>query len=83
MSSRWHRQQKEELWVDIRKHLFANFAAQTINYTFNQTPDVLNHFHACSPGFGVFPGGLSLLYTIFFMPESDGWLTDKLLNEMM
>ena len=59
------------------------FVAETINYTFN--PNNLGCFEPLSWmlqfGFGVFPGGLSLLYTIFFMPESDGWLTDKLLND--
>ena len=32
-------------------------------------------------GLGALPGGLSLLYSIFFMPESDGWLTDRLIND--
>ena len=32
-------------------------------------------------GLGAIPGGLSLLYSIFFLPESDGWLTDRLIND--
>ena len=32
-------------------------------------------------GLGAIPGGLSLLYSIFFLPESDSWLTDRLIND--
>lgn len=58
------------------------FIAQTVNYASN--PKNLQCFRPWAWmlqfGLAAIPGGLSLLYSIFFMPESDRWLTEQLVS---